>query len=76
MPNATARFGAAAAIALAIAVAPAGAQTLYKWVDDSGKTQYSDKPPKAFKGQFGTIDAGVVFAGHTDELILTVKREE
>lgn len=32
-------------------------------------------PPKVFKGQFGTIDAAEVFAGHTDELILTVTRE-
>lgn len=27
-----------------------GQQVLYKWTDDDGKTQYSDKPPKNFKG--------------------------
>jgi hypothetical protein len=48
----------AASLALVLAVAlPAIAQVLYKWVDDNGKTQYSDKPPpKNFKGTVTAID--------------------
>ena len=34
----------------------ATAQLLYKWIDDQGKTQYSDRPPKNFKGELITID--------------------
>lgn len=33
------------AIAAMAAVAPAGAQQLYKWVDDRGVTNYSNQPP-------------------------------
>lgn len=34
-------------------------QVLYKWTDDSGKTQYSDKPPNNFKGEVTRIDTDV-----------------
>jgi len=43
-----------AAFALAIAglllPAPAVSQVLYKWIDPSGKVQYSDRPPKDMTG--------------------------
>jgi hypothetical protein len=42
---------------LAASAATEAAQVLYKWVDASGKTQYSDKPPKDFKGELVRIDA-------------------
>ena len=46
-----------AALAFALALAPAAlAQTLYKWIDADGKTQYSDKPPKEFKGEVTRIE--------------------
>ena len=35
----------------------AWAQTLYKWVDKDGKTQYSDKPPAGFGGEITKIEA-------------------
>jgi hypothetical protein len=39
------------AILLAASASGAGAQSvLYKWMDADGKTQYSDKPPKNYKG--------------------------
>lgn len=45
-------LAALALLAPALAVLPAAAaQVLYKWVDADGKTQYSDKPPKGFKGE-------------------------
>ena len=57
MPNAIARRGVALALLLAVAaMMPAGAQPLYKWVDDNGKTQYSDRPPKGFKGEVTRIE--------------------
>jgi hypothetical protein len=34
----------------------AAAQVLYKWVDADGKTQYSDRPPKEFKGSVTRIE--------------------
>jgi hypothetical protein len=34
-------------------------QTLYKWTDDDGKIQYSDKPPKDFKGVVTRIESDV-----------------
>jgi Domain of unknown function (DUF4124) len=34
----------------------AAAQVLYKWVDADGKTQYSDRPPKDFKGTVTRIE--------------------
>jgi hypothetical protein len=45
-----------AAVLAALAL-PAGAAVLYKWVDAEGKTQYSDRPPKGFKGEVIRIDA-------------------
>lgn len=50
---------AAACIAAALAFgtgAPFAGQALYKWTDVDGKTQYSDKPPKNFKGEVVRID--------------------
>jgi hypothetical protein len=38
------------ALFLLVAALPCAGQPLYKWVDEQGKTQYSDKPPKGFKG--------------------------
>lgn len=35
---------------------PAGADKLYKWVDASGKVQYSDKPPPSAKAQRGVAE--------------------
>lgn len=50
--------GVLCAIALlAVPLCDAYAQVLYKWVDADGKTQYSDKPPKSFKGEVTRIDA-------------------
>jgi hypothetical protein len=50
-------LAAAAAVALlAFGAAPAAfAQVLYKWVDATGKIQYSDVPPKNFKGEVTRI---------------------
>jgi len=49
--------GASALAFLCLAfVGTASAQVLYKWVDDDGKTQYSDRPPKSFKGTVTRID--------------------
>jgi hypothetical protein len=31
-------------------------QVLYRWIDDGGKTQYSDQPPKNFKGEVTRIE--------------------
>ena len=55
------RKGASAALVLAAALgaAPLAAQVLYKWVDDQGKTQYSDKPPKNFRGELTRIETEV-----------------
>lgn len=46
-------------IAVAFATLPAIAQTLYKWIDTEGRVQYSDKPPKGFKGEVTRIDPEV-----------------
>ena len=35
------------------------AQVLYKWIDDTGRVQYSDKPPKNFKGEITRIEPDV-----------------
>jgi hypothetical protein len=49
--------GASALAVLCLAfVGTASAQVLYKWIDDDGKTQYSDRPPKSFKGTVTRID--------------------
>ena len=45
----------AAALAFGTAAALAG-QALYKWTDADGKVQYSDKPPKSFKGEVVRIE--------------------
>ena len=47
---------ASLALALALVAVPAVAQTMYKWVDADGKTQYSDRPPKGFKGELTRIE--------------------
>ena len=47
---------AAFLLAAALGAAPAAAQVLYKWVDESGKTQYSDRPPKNFKGEVTRLE--------------------
>jgi hypothetical protein len=54
----THRIAAASALAaFALAVAgSAAAQVLYKWIDPDGKTQYSDRPPKDFKGTVTRIE--------------------
>lgn len=55
MPNAIARL-AAFALAFAPALAVAQGPSFYKWIDADGKVQYSDKPPKAFKGEVTRIE--------------------
>ena len=57
MPKA-ARLLGVAALAAALAL-PAFAQVLYRWVDAEGKTQYSDKAPKGFKGDVTRIETEV-----------------
>jgi hypothetical protein len=52
----------AASVFLAAALVtglPLQAQVLYKWVDDTGRVQYSDKPPKNFKGEITRIEPDV-----------------
>jgi len=48
------------ALALALAgcllAASANATTLYTWIDAQGRTQYSDRPPKDFKGEVRRIE--------------------
>ena len=39
--------------------APAAAQTMYRWTDSQGRVQYSDRPPKDFKGEVTKIEADV-----------------
>ena len=56
MPKAA---SAACLLAAALGVLPVAAQVLYKWVDDHGKTQYSDRPPKNFKGEVTRIETEV-----------------
>jgi exonuclease VII small subunit len=36
--------------------ASANATTLYTWIDSQGRTQYSDRPPKDFKGEVRRIE--------------------
>ena len=50
---------AALLFATALGVLPAAAQVLYKWIDESGKTQYSDRPPKGFKGEVTRIETEI-----------------
>ena len=37
--------GRAVALAILLAALPAGAQTMYKWVDEKGTTHFSQEPP-------------------------------
>jgi hypothetical protein len=46
-------------VAAACAAGSAVAQTLYRWTDAEGKVQYSDRPPKNFKGEVTRIEADV-----------------
>ena len=48
---------AAALAAGLLATASAQAQSMYRWVDAQGRTQYSDKPPKDFKGEITRIES-------------------
>ena len=50
----------ASAFGLAIAVTgtPAAAQTMYKWVDKDGKTNYTDSPPPAFGAASAFVSGG------------------
>jgi hypothetical protein len=62
MCAAPARPASLAAAALAwglLAAGPAVAQTMYKWIDESGKVQYSDRAPKGFKGEVTRIEADI-----------------
>jgi hypothetical protein len=47
---------AALLAAAALASADAPAQTFYKWTDATGKIQYSDVPPKNFKGDVTRLE--------------------
>ena len=53
----------AASVALLLAAmlgaSLAAGQVLYKWVDEQGKTQYSDRLPKGFKGEVTRIETEV-----------------
>ena len=40
-----------ACLLAATASLPGAAQVVYKWIDATGKVQYSDQPPKDFKGE-------------------------
>ena len=40
----------------ALLLGTAHAQVLYKWIDAQGKVQYSDQPPKGFKGEVTRIE--------------------
>ena len=50
------RRAAALCIACIALAGSAAAQVLYKWVDAQGRIQYSDKPPKDFKGEVTRIE--------------------
>lgn len=49
----------AAALAASLLCLPLQAQLLYKWVDDDGKTQYSDQLPKTYKGPVTVIEQDI-----------------
>ena len=51
------RLALAAALATLLLAAPAAAQTMYRWTDAQGRIQYSDRPPKDFKGEVTKIEA-------------------
>ena len=50
------RASALLVAALLAFTAEAPAQTLYKWTDAQGRVQYSDQPPKNFKGEVVRIE--------------------
>ena len=50
------RYAAALIVAALAASTAAVAQTMYKWIDAQGRVQYSDKPPKGFKGEVTKIE--------------------
>lgn len=60
LKDASARIARAACAAAALAIAAsayADVRTLYRWTDDQGRVQYSDKPPPAsFKGEVTRIE--------------------
>ena len=53
-----ARLGCVARIAALALLVPALAlaQPLYRWTDDKGRVQYSDTPPKNFKGEVTRLE--------------------
>lgn len=44
-------------LVLAGFLSPALGQTMYKWTDAQGRIQYSDRPPKDFKGEVTRIES-------------------
>jgi len=50
------RVAVALVLAGCLLAAPASATTLYTWIDAQGRTQYSDRPPKDFKGEVRSIE--------------------
>lgn len=46
----------ASALLVAFAASTASAQVLYKWTDEQGRVQYSDRPPKDFKGPVTRVE--------------------
>jgi hypothetical protein len=46
----------AAAVTLGIAAQAADTRALYRWTDEQGRIQYSDRPPIKFKGEVTRID--------------------
>lgn len=60
MPSAARAAAALLALcALQFAAGTASAQVLYKWIDADGKVQYSDQPPKGYKGPVTRIEPDV-----------------
>jgi type IV secretory pathway VirB10-like protein len=50
------RVAVVLALAGCLLSASATATTLYTWIDAQGRTQYSDRPPKDFKGEVRRIE--------------------
>jgi hypothetical protein len=53
------RLALVAVLFLYLLAATASAQTLYRWTDAQGRVQYSDRPPKDFKGEVVKIEPDV-----------------
>ena len=53
------RFFACAGFTAALAAGAVQAQVLFKWMDAQGRVQYSDKPPKDFKGEVTRLESDV-----------------